>query len=123
MPLFWVRKLMEELNQHSKAIKGAKVLVLGVAYKKDIEDLRESPALDILGLLHQYGAVVSYHDPYVAKFSEAGHDYVSVPLNEATVRASDAVLVVTDHATIDWAMVKRNAKLVLDTRNIMAKVP
>jgi len=67
--------------------------------------------------------VVSYHDPYVAKFSEAGHDYVSVPLTDANVRASDAVLVVTDHASIDWAMVKRNAKLVLDTRNIMAKVP
>jgi UDP-N-acetyl-D-glucosamine dehydrogenase len=123
MPLFWVRKLMETLNLHRKAINGAKVLVLGVAYKKDIMDLRESPALDILGLLHQYGADVSYHDPYVAKFSEGGHDYVSVPLSEATVGAADAVLVVTDHASIDWAMVKRHAKLVLDTRNIMAKIP
>ncbi|MEO5800853.1 MAG: nucleotide sugar dehydrogenase [Gemmatimonadales bacterium] len=122
MPLFWVRKLMEELNDHSKAIKGAKVLVMGVAYKKDIEDLRESPALDILGLLHQYGADVTYHDPYVAKFSEAGHDYASVPLTEAAVKNADAVLVVTDHASIDWALVKRNARLVVDTRNIMAKV-
>ncbi len=122
MPLFWVRKLMEELNDHSKAIKGAKVLVMGVAYKKDIEDLRESPALDILGLLHQYGAQVSYHDPYVAQFTEAGHDYASVPLTEAAVRDADAVLVVTDHASIDWGLVKRNARLVVDTRNIMAKV-
>ena len=123
MPLFWVRKLMETLNDHSKAIKGAKVLVMGVAYKKDIEDLRESPALDILGLLHQYGATVSYHDPYVARFTEAGHEYASVPLTLETVRAADAVLVVTDHATIDWSLVKRNAKLVVDTRNILAKVP
>lgn len=123
MPLFWVRKLMEELNGHSKAIKGAKVLVLGVAYKKDIEDLRESPALDILGLLHQYGAEVSYHDPYVPAFSEAGHDYKSIALTEAAVRNADAVLVVTDHASIDWSLVKRNARLVVDTRNIMAKVP
>jgi UDP-N-acetyl-D-glucosamine dehydrogenase len=121
MPLFWVRKLMEELNNHSKAIKGAKVLVIGVAYKKDIEDLRESPALDILGLLHQYGADVSYHDPYVAKFSEAGHDYASVPLTEASVAAADAVLVVTDHSNIDWAMVKRAARLAVDTRHVLAK--
>jgi UDP-N-acetyl-D-glucosamine dehydrogenase len=122
MPLFWVRKVMEELNGHGKAIKGAKVLVLGVAYKKDIDDLRESPALDILGLLHQYGADVSYHDPFVAKFSEAGYDYASVPLTEATVAAADAVLVVTDHTDIDWRMVKRNARLAVDTRHVLAKL-
>ncbi len=122
MPLFWVRKLMEELNQHRKAIKGAKVLVIGVAYKKDIEDLRESPALDILGLLHQYGADVSYHDPYVKSFTEAGHSYVSVPLTEACVAAADAVLVVTDHTNIDWAMVKRAAILAVDTRHVLSKV-
>ena len=122
MPLFWVRKTMEELNGHSKAIKGAKVLVLGVAYKKDIDDLRESPALDILGLLHQYGADVSYHDPYVAGFSEAGHDYKSVPLTPAAVAAADVVLVVTDHTSIDWKMVKQNARLVVDTRHVLAKI-
>ncbi|HEY4100307.1 MAG TPA: nucleotide sugar dehydrogenase [Gemmatimonadales bacterium] len=122
MPLFWVRKLMETLNEHSKAIKGAKVLVLGVAYKKDIDDLRESPALDILVLLHQYGAKVSYHDPYVAKFSEGGHDYKSVPLTEQTVRDADAILVVTDHSNIDWPMVKKTAKLIVDTRHVIAKL-
>jgi UDP-N-acetyl-D-glucosamine dehydrogenase len=122
MPLFWVRKLMETLNDHSKAIKGAKVLVLGVAYKKDIDDLRESPALDILVLLHQYGAKVSYHDPYVAKFSEGGHDYKSVPLTEQAVRDADAILVVTDHSSIDWPMVKKTAKLIVDTRHVIAKL-
>jgi UDP-N-acetyl-D-glucosamine dehydrogenase len=122
MPLFWVRKLMETLNDHRKAINGAEVLVLGVAYKKDINDLRESPALDILALLHQYGANVSYHDPFVAKFSEGGHDYQSVPLTEDLLRQVDAVLVVTDHSNIDWALVKRAAPLVVDTRHILAKV-
>ena len=93
MPLFWVRKLMEELNGAGRSIKGARVLVVGVAYKKDIDDLRESPALDILGLLHQYGADVSYHDPFVRQFSEAGHDYKSMPLTEASVQGADAVLI------------------------------
>ncbi len=121
MPLFWVRKLMEELNGHSKAINGAKVLVLGVAYKKDIDDLRESPALDILGLLHQYGADVSYHDPYVRSFSEAGRDYESVELTPAAVRAADAILIVTDHTSIDWHMVAREAKLAVDTRRVLPR--
>lgn len=122
MPLFWVRKLMEDLNGHRKSIKGAKVLVVGVAYKKDINDLRESPALDILGLLHQYGADVSYHDPYVPRFSEAGHDYVSVALTPEAVAAADAVFVVTDHTDIDWSMVKKHAKLAVDTRHVLSKV-
>jgi UDP-N-acetyl-D-glucosamine dehydrogenase len=122
MPLFWVRKLMESLNETGKAIRGAKVLVLGVAYKKDIDDLRESPALDILVLLHQYGADVSYHDPYVAKFSEGGHDYKSVPLTADGVAAADVVMIVTDHAAIDWSLVKRAAKLVVDTRHTLARV-
>jgi UDP-N-acetyl-D-glucosamine dehydrogenase len=123
MPLFWVRKLMEMLNDHGKAIKGAKVLVLGVAYKKDIEDLRESPALDILVLLHQYGAKVAYHDPYVPKFSEGGHDYKSVPLDAKTLADVDAVLVVTDHTSIDWPLVKRASKLLVDTRHVIANLP
>jgi UDP-N-acetyl-D-glucosamine dehydrogenase len=122
MPLFWVRKLMETLNDHGKAIKGARVLVLGVAYKKDIEDLRESPALDILVLLHQYGAAVEYHDPYVAKFSEGGHDYKSVPLTEQMLRDVDAVLIVTDHASIDWQLVKRASRLIVDTRHVIANL-
>jgi UDP-N-acetyl-D-glucosamine dehydrogenase len=122
MPLFWVRKVMEELNQAGLAIKGARVLVIGVAYKKDIDDLRESPALDILGLLHQYGADVSYHDPFVHRFTEADHDYASVPLTEDTLRASDAVLIVTDHTDIDWSLVKRTARLVVDTRHVLSRV-
>jgi UDP-N-acetyl-D-glucosamine dehydrogenase len=123
MPLFWIRKLMEALNDRSKAIKGARILVLGVAYKKDINDLRESPALDILVLLHQYGANVSYHDPYVPSFSEGGHDYASVPLTEALLKEVDGVLIVTDHSSIDWPLVKRSAKVVVDSRHVLDRVP
>jgi len=123
MPMFWVRKLMDRLNESRKSIKGAKVLVVGVAYKRDISDLRESPALDILLLLHQYGAEVSYHDPYVARFSEGGFDFHSDPLTEASLKAADAVLIVTDHTSIDWALVKRAASIVVDSRNVLAKVP
>ena len=123
MPMFWVRKLMESLNDTGKPIKGANVLVVGVAYKKDIDDLRESPALDILVLLHQYGAHVSYHDPYVPKFSEGGHDYQSVPLTESALSKADVVLIVTDHASIDWSLVKRSAKLVVDTRHTLSRIP
>jgi UDP-N-acetyl-D-glucosamine dehydrogenase len=122
MPLFWVRKVMETLNDQGKAINGAEVLVIGVAYKKDIDDLRESPALDILGLLHQYGARVTYHDPFVPRFSEADHDYESVPLTAARVGSADAILIVTDHTDIDWRMVRDNARLVVDTRHILSSV-
>ena len=123
MPLFWMRKLMETLNDRGKAINGARILVIGVAYKKDINDLRESPALDILVLLHQYGAKVSYHDPYVPKFTEGGRDYLSVPLTEKLLGEVDGVLIVTDHTSIDWALVKRAAKVVVDTRHVLARVP
>ena len=123
MPMFWVRKLMESLNDSGKAIRGARILVLGVAYKKDINDLRESPALDILVLLHQYGAQVSYHDPYVPQFSEGGYDYTSVPLTEQLLGEVDGVVIVTDHTSIDWPLVKRAARLVVDTRHILDRVP
>ena len=122
MPLYWIRKLGNALNEQSKSMKGAKVLVVGVAYKKDIDDLRESPALDILVLLHQYGATVTYHDPFVPQFTEGGHEYKSVPLTEETLKSSDGVLIVTDHTDIDWKLIKRAAPLVVDSRNVLAKV-
>ena len=121
MPLFWVRKVAEALNLQGRAVRGASVLVLGVAYKRDIDDLRESPALDIIRLLEDQGARVSYHDPHVPCFAEDGHDYRSVALTPDAVRAADCVMVVTDHSAIDYRMVKRQAKLVVDTRNAMPK--
>ena len=122
MPVFWVRQAIEALNRHSRSMRGSKVLVLGVAYKKDIDDMRESPALDIIRLLEQQGAQVSYHDPHVTRFSEDGHEFRSVPLTEEAVAAADCVLIVTDHTAIDFAMVQRAARLVVDTRNAMGRL-
>jgi UDP-N-acetyl-D-glucosamine dehydrogenase len=121
MPLFWVRKLAEALNDEGKPVRGTSVLVIGVAYKKDIEDLRESPALDILRLLEDQGARVSYHDPYVPRFEENGHRYESVPLTQATVAAADCIMIVTDHDTLDYGLIRANAKRVVDTRNALAR--
>ena len=122
MPVFWVRQAIEALNRHSRSMRGSKVLVLGVAYKKDIDDMRESPALDIIRLLEQQGAQVSYHDPHVTTFRENGHEFHSIPLTEEAVAGADCVLVVTDHTAIDFAMVQRAARLVVDTRNAMGRL-
>ncbi len=121
MPLFWVRKVAEALNAQAKAVRGASVLVLGVAYKRDIDDIRESPAMDIIRLLGGQGARVSYSDPHVPCFREDGHEFRSVPLTPETVSAADCVMVVTDHTAVDYRMIKRNARLVVDTRNAMPK--
>jgi UDP-N-acetyl-D-glucosamine dehydrogenase len=95
--------------------------VLGVAYKKDIDDMRESPALEIMDLLSQKGAVVSYHDPYCPEIREDGHTPAgavgkSVPLTDALLRDVDAVMIVTDHSDIDYAHVQSIAKVLVDTR-------
>jgi UDP-N-acetyl-D-glucosamine dehydrogenase len=121
MPLFWVRKVAEALNGQGKAVRGAVVLVLGVAYKRDIDDIRESPALDIIRLLEGQGARVSYSDPYVPVLAEDGHEFRSVALDSKTVAAADCVMIVTDHTAVDYRMIKRHAKLVVDTRNAMPK--
>jgi UDP-N-acetyl-D-glucosamine dehydrogenase len=121
MPLFWVRKLSEALNSQGKAVQGASVLVLGVAYKRDIEDIRESPALDIIRLLEGQGATVTYFDPHVPRFREDGHEFRSVELTPERVAAADCVMVVTDHSSVDYRMIKRNARLVVDTRNAIPK--
>jgi UDP-N-acetyl-D-glucosamine dehydrogenase len=119
MPLFWVRKLAEALNGQGKAVRGASILVLGVAYKRDIDDIRESPALDIIRLLEGQGARVSYTDPHVPAFTEDGREFRSVPLNPETVAAADCIMIVTDHSAVDYRMIRRHAKLVVDTRNAM----
>jgi UDP-N-acetyl-D-glucosamine dehydrogenase len=121
MPLFWVRKLSEALNSQGKAVQGASVMVLGVAYKRDIEDIRESPALDIIRLLEGQGAKVTYFDPHVPRFREDGHEFRSVDLTPERVAAADCVMVVTDHSSVDYRMIKRHAKLIVDTRNAIPK--
>jgi UDP-N-acetyl-D-glucosamine dehydrogenase len=120
MPLFWVRKTIDSLNMQGKAMRGARVLVVGVAYKKDIDDMRESPALDIIKLLEQYGADVSYHDPFVPTLEENGHKIASVPLTAKVLQQADCVLIVTDHTALDYDLIRRESKLIVDTRHAMA---
>jgi len=121
MPRYWVQKVQDALNEVAKPVKGSRVLVLGVAYKKDISDMRESPALDIIHLLQEKGAVVSYHDPHVPAFSHDGMAMTGeVDLN-AALETADCVVVATDHSAYDWAEIARRARLVVDTRHVMPK--
>jgi len=123
MPTFWVRKVAEGLNEDAKPVRGSRVFVIGAAYKKDIDDLRESPALDIVRLLLQQGAKVSYHDPYVPQLHEDGVDLSSVELTPESVRAADCVLIATDHSALDYAMIRRESRRVVDTRNALGRLP
>jgi len=122
MPLYVVTKIMDALNEVRKTVNGANILILGAAYKRDIDDLRESPALDIIRLLEERGANISYHDPYVPNLYREGIDLESVPLTEETVGAADAVVVVTDHTCLDYAWVAEHASIVVDTRNALKDV-
>jgi len=122
MPEYWIGKLAERLNDAGKAVRGSTVLVLGVAYKKDIDDIRESPALDVMRLLHQRGATLCYHDPFVAKVKEDGLELASVPLTAATLEKVDCVIVVTDHSTVDYKLVAKHARAVVDTRHVLPRV-
>jgi UDP-N-acetyl-D-glucosamine dehydrogenase len=117
MPFFVMGKIREGLNRLGKAVNGSKVLVLGVAYKADIDDVRESPALDIIHLLEADGADVSYHDPYVARLEEDGETWESVPLTDAVLSGMDAAVIVTDHAGVDYGRVLELTPMVVDTRN------
>lgn len=121
MPAFWVRKVGDALNQVGRAVRGSRVLVLGVAYKKDIDDLRESPALDIIKLLEQQGAAVLYHDPYVPHFEEDAHRYESTALTAETLGRADCVVIVTDHSAVDYDLVRRQGRLIVDTRNALGR--
>lgn len=115
-----VNKVFRALNSQNKSLKDAKLLVLGVAYKKDIEDVRESPALIIMELLRREGAVLSYHDPYVPVIEPHGGSTVhlnSVAMTPETLAAADCVLIITDHSTIDYEQVVTYAPLIVDTRN------
>ncbi len=125
MPYYIVTKATEALNERKKSIKGAKILILGIAYKEDIDDQRESPALKIISLLQEKGAKVSYNDPYVPQSS--GHrDYPglnlqSVELNEGKLKEFDAVIVATAHSAYDFEWIVKNSSLVIDTRNAIKK--
>ncbi len=120
MPEYWVEKVVGALNDGGKPAKGSTVLVVGVAYKKDVDDLRESPALDIIKLLERLGAVVQYHDPFIPELKEDGATLTSVPLTAEAVRAADCVVIVTDHSKLDYGLLAREAQALVDTRHAVA---
>ncbi len=121
MPAFCVSKVAKALNSQRKSLNGSKVLVMGVAYKANVNDTRESPALRIIDLLLADGAQVSYHDHHVAQL--ATRSLANVPLDAATLAAHDVVVVVTAHDGVDWEFVANDAPLVVDLRNVVPAGP
>lgn len=125
MPYFVVRKVADALNDFRKSLKGSRILILGMAYKKDIDDLRESPTLKLIEILRHKGADVDYNDPHIAKLWTMRHydyDKESVELTPENLAAYDAVLISTDHSAYDWDFIVKHAKLVVDTRNATINV-
>ncbi|AMQ21754.1 nucleotide sugar dehydrogenase [Geobacillus sp. JS12] len=122
MPEYVVNRVMLILNEEGKALRGSKVTVLGVAYKKDIDDVRESPVLKIVELLEQYGAEFAVVDPYVPSFRACNRVIETVELTPELLAQSDLVLITTDHSNIDYEMVARHSRVVFDTRNAMKDV-
>jgi UDP-N-acetyl-D-glucosamine dehydrogenase len=123
MPHYVVGKVVDGLNEFGRSAKGSSVLVLGVAYKPDIDDARESPALDVIGLLRQRGARVAYSDPHIPKIEVFGESFTSDVLTAARLEATDCVVVLTNHRAFDYALVARHSKLIIDTRNALRGVP
>jgi UDP-N-acetyl-D-glucosamine dehydrogenase len=125
MPRFVIAKLMDALNDRGKALKGSKILVLGLAYKKDIDDVRESPSLELIELLLEKGAKVDYNDPHCPrthKMREHDLKMTSKPLSPKMLAGYDAVLISTDHTSYDYKAIVRHAQLVVDTRNATSGV-
>jgi UDP-N-acetyl-D-glucosamine dehydrogenase len=118
MPYFVVDKVREALNRRQQAVNGSRILLLGVAYKRDIEDVRESPAIDVLKLLAEDGAEVSYHDPFVAILEEDGVELSSTELTDELLSGVDAVLILTDHTEFDYERVVDQATVLIDARHV-----
>ncbi|GIK56038.1 MAG: nucleotide sugar dehydrogenase [Chloroflexi bacterium] len=123
MPEYVVSKVAAALNGERKAVNGSHILVLGVAYKPNVSDMRESPALDIIHLLQARGAAVTYHDPFVPDLTHEGFDLQSVALTPAALRAADCVVIVTDHRDIDWRCVAEESAVLVDARNALKELP
>jgi UDP-N-acetyl-D-glucosamine dehydrogenase len=119
MPEYVVEKITEALNQHGKCLKNSRLLIVGVAYKKDINDVRESPALDIISLLARQGAQISYHDPFVPSLSIEGIEKRSKDLSDKTLEDQDCVVIVTNHSGLDYQRVVKASRLIMDTRNAL----
>ncbi len=117
MPEYVVQLVISALNDEGKALRGAKALLLGVAYKPDVDDIRESPALDVMQLLAKAGAEITYHDPWVPTITQDGNVLKSVELTSGCIGDMDVVVILTDHSDVDYEIVCRDAHLIIDTRN------
>jgi UDP-N-acetyl-D-glucosamine dehydrogenase len=122
MPYYVAQKTMLHTNGHRNSSEGPSVLVVGVTFKRDIEDYRDSPALKIIQLLESQRVRVSYHDPFVPSLAINGRSHKSVPLTEQTLRAADVVVIVTDHTSLDYNFIVRHARKVFDTRNVTRRI-
>ena len=120
MPQYVVRRVIRALNERGKSVKGSRVAVLGASYKKDVDDLRESPSLEIMRLLSEEGAVVSYCDPYVSSLKMDGRVVAVSSLRKNFLKKQDCVILATDHDAFEYSMIRDNAKLIFDTRNAFA---
>lgn len=119
MPEYVVARVAEILNHHKQCLNGAKVLLLGVAYKKDVDDLRESPALKVASALLKWGAQLSYHDPYIPHCTIDDKNYISISLEAKALKQFDLVVLTTDHSHVDYRLVVENSSLIYDTRNAL----
>jgi UDP-N-acetyl-D-glucosamine dehydrogenase len=120
MPHYVVDKVIMALNEQSRSVKGSRIVILGVAYKANIDDVRESPALDIIELLRLRGANVDYHDPYVPSVKLDGHRLESCAYSPSLLQGADCVVIVTNHDWYNWQDVLTHSKSIVDTRNTMA---
>lgn len=117
MPRYVVQRIADILNEYERSVKGSRILILGVAYKKDVNDIRESPAIDIISLLSDKGAIVYYSDPYIPKIQIGDLEIESVELTREILRESDLVVLITDHSIFDYEFIYKNANLIFDTKN------
>jgi UDP-N-acetyl-D-glucosamine dehydrogenase len=123
MPEYTVERASKILNRFRKALNGSKILMLGVAYKQDIDDYRESPALDVIEILEKQGAVVTYHDPWVAEYQHKGKVMKSeMELSASLLEEADLVIITTAHSNVDYDLVQKHAKAIFDTKNVMKAI-
>ena len=122
MPRFVVTRIQDALNERSKPVKGSRVLIMGVAYKPDIDDIRESPALDVIGLLREKGAIVSYHDPFIDHIKHEDWEMISSEDLDNSVKDADCVAIITNHSKYDYQSLIDNADMIVDTRNALGSV-
>jgi UDP-N-acetyl-D-glucosamine dehydrogenase len=119
MPRYVVQRIQDAMNENGKAIQGSSFLVLGAAFKPNVSDTRESPAIDVIGLLQDKGGKVSYYDPYVPAFEDDGWGLTSVSDPVAAAKKADCVVIVTDHDGVDYEGISKVAQLIFDTRNVL----